>query len=456
MTDPEAPDEFAELAAMLARAQADADRERPDPHDPGVVAARRRRQRRRRIGAAITAFVILAAVGTYVPVTLLAPATAATVTVSTPRVAQPAAVAVVLPGIGASAVSVTGAEDFEGTVGTDGILASSGGNAPRPIASITKLVTALVVLEAKPLGAKDAGPTIRFSKANADLYDRYYVMNATVQPMKTGSTLSERSALEMMLVVSATNYADAVSTWAFGSAAGFRSATKAWLAAKGLTGTTIVEPTGIDARNTSTPSDLIAIGKLALANPTLAEIVRKPNLDVPGFNALPNTNELLGIDGVTGIKTGTLEEAGACLLFSATLHVGTPSPVVLVGVVLGGSDHGSVNVAVQELIASITAGFHDTQLTVVEKKLGSYTTPWGDHADIVTDSWATVLTWSDAPITAAVTTKRVATAADGAGVGELVFTAGKSTVTVPLVLKGAITGPDAWWRLTHPAELLGW
>jgi serine-type D-Ala-D-Ala carboxypeptidase (penicillin-binding protein 5/6) len=35
------------------------------------------------------------------------------------------------------------------------------------------------------------------------------------------------------------------------------------------------------------------------------------------------------------------------------------------------------------------------------------------------------------------------------------FVGGKDTITVPLALDGAIKGPDAWWRLTHPAELLG-
>ena len=100
----------------------------------------------------------------------------------------------------------------------------------------------------------DPGPTITFDKADHDLYDKYYVMGATIARMPTGSSMSLRDALATMLIPSASNYAEAVSTWAFGSQGAFLDAARRWLAAHGLTGTTIVEPTGISARNTSTPS----------------------------------------------------------------------------------------------------------------------------------------------------------------------------------------------------------
>ena len=67
----------------------------------------------------------------------------------------------------------------------------------------------------------------------------------------------------------------------------------------------MIEPTGLDKRNTSTPSDLIAIGKLAMADPSIASMVAKTSLDVPSLAGLPSTNDLLGSDGINGIKTGT-------------------------------------------------------------------------------------------------------------------------------------------------------
>jgi D-alanyl-D-alanine carboxypeptidase (penicillin-binding protein 5/6) len=442
---------------MFARARGDALVPPPDPHDPKIIAAKRRRRRRRAIIGGVVALVIVGVVGTYIPVTLQAPLASATVAVTKPVIATPApaSVALALPAVGASAVSVMGATGFDGTVGTNGILASSGSAGPLPIASISKLITALVILQAKPITGAAAGPTITFTAADAALYDKYYVLGATVQPLKAGSTMSERDALKLMLEVSACNYAEATSTWAFGSQANFLKATRTWLTANHMTGTTIDEPTGLDARNRSTTADLISIGKLALASPVLAAIVASPSLDVPTFGALPNTNVLLGEDGINGIKTGTLDQAGACLLFSAVADVGAAAPITVVGVVLGGVDHDSVNTAVLALLSSIKKGFTDVPLVTKGQDLGTYTTAWNDDAHIVAGATASVLTWSDTPITSTMVTKMITTGADGSKIGTVTFVAGKSTVTVPLVLKGSIAAPDAWWRLSHPIDLLG-
>jgi serine-type D-Ala-D-Ala carboxypeptidase (penicillin-binding protein 5/6) len=258
-----------------------------------------------------------------------------------------------------------------------------------------------------------------------------------------------------MLVVSACNYAEAMADWAFGSNAGFVSATKKWLKAHGLSGTTMVEPTGVDAQNTSTPSDLIAIGKLAMADPAIAAIVAKTSLDVPSLAGMPNTNDLLGTDGIDGIKTGTLIPGGSDLLFSAVVPVGAAAPLTVTGVMLGGDSRASVDSAVRSLITSITSGFHEEQLATEGDVVGSYSTPWGAKASMILGKSASTLTWSNTPITSTMTTTTLKTGASGEKVGSVTYVAGKSTVTVPVVLKGKIQGPTAWWRLTHPMQLLG-
>ena len=322
------------------------------------------------------------------------------------------------------------------------------------MASISKLITTMVVLEHKPLGASGAGSTITFGKADAALYDKYYLLDATIAAMPAGSSMSEHDALETMLVVSACNYAEAIADWAFGSNAAFLEATKTWLAAHKLNGTTMVEPTGIDARNTSTPSDLIALGKLAMADPVIASIVAKTSLDVPSLAGMPNTNDILGVDGVDGIKTGTLDEGFSNLLFSAEITAGTPVPLKVVGVILGGKDRGSVDASVHALIASITSGFHDVTLATEGQVVGTYSTPWGAHARMVLDSDASANVWSNAPISSTMKTTTLKTGANGEKVGSITWTAGKTTVTVPVVLQGKIEAPSAWWRLTHPFEVL--
>jgi serine-type D-Ala-D-Ala carboxypeptidase (penicillin-binding protein 5/6) len=450
VTEHEPPGGIADLSAMLRRAE---DVE-PEPVSPKNATRLKRRRWVRLLTGLIVTVVVIALVATYVSLTLSAPVGAAAATVHRPDVAVPAAAAIVMPQVGEAAVSISGGDDYLGST-ADGIFDSSGGNSPMPMASISKLVTAMVILNSKPLGASGTGPTIIWTKAQHDLYDKYYLLNATIAAMPTGSAMSEHDALETMLVVSACNYAEALADWAFGSNAGFISATKKWLKAHGLTGTTMIEPTGVDAQNTSTPSDLIAIGKLAMADPAIAAIVAKTSLDVPSLAGMPNTNDLLGSDGIDGIKTGTLIPGGSDLLFSAVVPVGAATPLTVTGVMLGGDSRASVDSAVRSLITSITSGFHEEQLATEGDVIGSYSTPWGAKASMILGKSASTLTWSNTPITSTMTTTTLKTGASGEKVGSVTYVAGKSTVTVPVVLKGKIQGPTTWWRLTHPMELLG-
>ncbi|MFB7891877.1 D-alanyl-D-alanine carboxypeptidase family protein [Microbacterium sp. NPDC056044] len=414
------------------------------------------RCRRRRIGWIVTAIVLvilLAVPGGYVWWALTAPLSAPVVETQAPPVTVPAAAAVSLPSTGSAAIAVAGGDEYLGE-GASGIWAASGSAEPQSIASITKLITALVILERHPLAdASDPGPTITFSKADHDLYDQYYVRGATIAAMPTGSSMSLHDALATMLIPSASNYAEAVSTWAFGSQWAFRGAAQQWLAANGLTGTTIVEPTGLDARNTSTPADLITLGKLAAANPTIASIAKTPSLGLPGPGAMQNTNDLLGSNGITGLKTGNLGEGTYNLLFTASIPVGTPEPLSVTGVVLGGMTRANVNRDVMALIDSIRSGFHEVPVAKRDQPVGTITTPWGSSAQVVVSDYVTIFTWSDTPISVEMTTTTPKTYTDGEVVGSITWTAGPNTVTVPIEIDGAIEPPTDTWRLMNPGEL---
>jgi serine-type D-Ala-D-Ala carboxypeptidase (penicillin-binding protein 5/6) len=445
-------DGVSRLSAMMQEAE-DAPIAEIDPAD---VARRRRRRRTGRIVTLVAVLAIVALVATYASLTLTAPAGAATSSVTPPKPAASPAATIAMPVNGESAISVSGADEFLGA-GASGIFAANGGDAAMPMASISKLITAMTVLDHKPLGASGQGPTITFSKADHDLYDAYYVRGATIAPMPTGSTMTLHDAIETMLVVSASNYAEAVSTWAFGSQPAFVSAAKAWLRAHGLTHTTFVEPTGLDTRNASTPSDLIALGKLAKADPVIAAIVAEPFVKNPTLAGMPNTNPLLGKDGIDGLKTGTLEETGSNLLFSATVPVdGLPAPLTMIGVVLGGGSRDVLDRDVRALIASIKAGFHTVVVGEKGSSVGRWHTPWGSTAKMVLGAQASVFTWSDTPVTAKMTAPKLADGGDGDQVATVTWTAGTRTASAPVVLQGRIAPPSTWWRLTHPKELLHW
>ncbi|MGC5169060.1 D-alanyl-D-alanine carboxypeptidase family protein [Microbacterium sp. DT81.1] len=442
------PDELSAFADLIRNEQIYLD------HRDGVDRKRRRSRILRGLSiVAIVIAVVLASIGAYVGWALNAPLSAPVVTWQAPQASAAGPAAIALPTEGASAVSVSGAETYFGDAAS-GIWLTSGTNDPRPIASITKLITALVILDALPLeGADDPGPTITFDKADHDLYDKYYVLGATIAAMPIGSSMSQHDALATMLIPSASNYAEAVSTWAFGSQGAFVSAARDWLTAHGLTGTTIVEPTGLDARNTSTPTDLIAIGKLAAANPAIAKIVAMPSLTLPGPGAMYNTNELLGTDGVSGLKTGNLGDGSHSLLYTASLDVGAGAPLSMTGVVLSGFSDDSVNSTVLTLFDSIRRGFHTVPVVSSGRDVGSVATPWGSTARVIVADSASILTWSDTTITATMETITPTTYEDGAVVGSITWSAGPNSVSVPVEIEGTIVPPTAWWRLTHPSQL---
>jgi D-alanyl-D-alanine carboxypeptidase (penicillin-binding protein 5/6) len=165
-----------------------------------------------------------------------------------------------------------------------------------------------------------------------------------------------------------------------------------------------------------------------------------------------NRNALVGIDGVDGIKTGTLDEAGSCLLFSAKETVGTET-ITLVGVVLGGPDHPTVDASVRALIAQAVAGFHVVTLTTAGEQFATWRTAWGDAAAAVAAKDSSVVLWSNTPVNLAINADSLALATDGADVGTLEFTAGNRTISVQLELRGTIDDPGPWWRLTNPTKL---
>ncbi|MEP6481940.1 MAG: D-alanyl-D-alanine carboxypeptidase [Rhodoglobus sp.] len=398
--------------------------------------------RRRRI-TVFGGLILLLAMGFYLPLTLLAPLSPAVAEVQPWSAPATAPATLTFPGYGAVGI---------GAVGFPGVLASSGTANQLPIASLTKVVTALTVLDAKPLALGATGPDITFTDADMGFYDDLVAQDGVVAPVVPGQVISERNILDVMLMASAGNYADSVAVWAFGSEPAFLDAVKVWLAKAGLANTTITDPTGILASNTSSVADLLQLGKLALSNPVVAQIVSTVSLDVPGVGAVANRNELLGVDGVDGIKTGTLDESGACLLFSAKKNVGDHT-IEIVGVALGGPDHPTVNADMHALLDQVTAGFHSVELVAKGDDFANYDTPWGDTASAVAAKTASVVVWSTTPMSVAVHADPLGTSRANSPAGSVVFTVGDKTITVPLEVAGRIADPGPWWRLTNPSKL---
>jgi D-alanyl-D-alanine carboxypeptidase len=403
---------------------------------------RRQVYRRRRV-VVFGGLALVLATLVYLPLTLLAPLRAAAVTVTAPQETVPPAVPLVFPEYGAAGIAA---------VGMPGLLGQSGSTEALPMASITKLITALVVLEAHPLAPGEEGPTVTMSAADARYYGEYLALNGSVSPVRAGMVLTQRDLLELTLVKSANNYTKSLVTWAFGSPDAYVAAARAWLDAHGLDRIVVTEPTGIDRANVGPVDQLIALGQLALEQPTVADLVATSVVDVPGLGTLPNTNQLLGVDGVDGIKTGTLDDFGANLLFSADYTVGS-STVTLVGVVLGGPSHPRIDADIRTLLASTIANFSEVEVAAEGEPFAVYATLWGVEASAVASERATLLVYGEEPIETRVVTEDVTTGEAGDDVGDIVVTSGVRSVTIDLELAIDVDDPGPWWRLTNPALL---
>ncbi|WP_421075325.1 MULTISPECIES: D-alanyl-D-alanine carboxypeptidase family protein [unclassified Microbacterium] len=231
------------------------------------------------------------------------------------------------------------------------VVASS--DAPVPMASISKVVTALMVLEERPLEPGEQGGDYWFTEEWDIAYRDYIARGESALKIPVDGMLTQHQLLQGMLIGSACNYADILVTSIWGDEAAFATAAAAFVSENGLDGITLVEPTGIDTRNTATPEALIELGRLALENPVIAEIVATPSVDLPGAGVVENTNDLLADPGVVGIKTGTLE--GSSLLSAKDVPDGDGGTTRVYAVVLGQPDDDARFTASRELYAQVEA-----------------------------------------------------------------------------------------------------
>lgn len=230
-----------------------------------------------------------------------------------------------LPSQGRAAVEVDGL----GLIGSRGPM-----TARAPIASITKTMTAYVVLKDHPLGRGQSGPTITVTASLAKLYSEAVAEDESAVELRSGEHLTELQALDAMMLASAGDVADLLAIWDRGSVAAFAEEMNDRARALGMTGTDYTDPTGLAASTVSTMADQLTLAEAVQQVPALTAIVAQSSAHVPVAGTVKNINFDLGTFGIDGIKTGTTAAAGSCLLFSAHVKVGGHT-LTLLGIVLG-------------------------------------------------------------------------------------------------------------------------
>ncbi len=194
-----------------------------------------------------------------------------------------------------------------------------------PIASITKLMTALVVLES----AQDLNEQLTVTDQDVD------TLRYTRSHLRVGVHASRLDFLRMALIASENRAASALGRSFPGGITAFVERMNAEAARLGMTSTHFEDSSGLNGNNVSTAHDLAILVQAAMQYPLIHEITTTASVAVPvGFRGRPvvfrNTNPLVAkSDWDIGLsKTGFINESGQCLVMQATIS-GHPMVIVL-------------------------------------------------------------------------------------------------------------------------------
>jgi D-alanyl-D-alanine carboxypeptidase (penicillin-binding protein 5/6) len=344
------------------------------------------------------------------------------------------------PSVGAASI---------GAAGSMGVLASQAGDIPIPSASTIKLLTALVVLEQKPLGANELGEPIYFGVEDTARFSQTVANGGSAIAIPQDTTITYREALDAVLVDSANNIADKLAIWAFGSVDNYIKAEKNYATRQFLLGTTVTDASGLLPTTKTTPNDMIKIAKLAMGSPAISAVVKQQTATLADGRVIHNTNTLLGIEGIVGLKTGNTDEAGFCLVASKLIKINGRDKLIY-SAVFGQPTREVANSATTTLLAEIENGFEETFIASKNQAISSYEAPWGVRIDVTPKSDITIIKWKGEGVSGIVHLMQIKNAKQGDIVGDVEI----GDQTFSLILKSDLPSPSIWWRLTHVVDFI--
>ena len=366
-----------------------------------------------------------------------------------------------------------------------GYTAQSGPESPVPIASLTKMTNALVVLRDHPVAAGTTGPAITITPGDAAEYANELHNDQSTVPIRNGEVLTELQMLEAMLTQSANDMAYSLAIWDAGSIPAFVVKMNTLAASLGATSSHYVDASGYDPGSQSTASDVLRVAAAGMLDPTFAQVVGMSSITFPGVGTLPNVVSEIGSNGVIGIKSGYTSEAGGCLVLAADKVVGDHSVLVLESVLgqptpppivpptttttaprpapttttiplndLEVPDPLKYTRPVAEgLLRAALAGVVEVPVATAGAGVGTATVEWGGHQHrvaVVAAQSASLLGWPGQQVTATTTLHPIpAGGARGSRAGTALFTLGSQSELVPLKLGATVPEPSWWWRLVH-------
>lgn len=393
--------------------------------------------RRRKVAAAsfITGTLIVVALF----INMMRPLPNAQLTLSLPDAPKAEPVSLQWPETGQAAIA---AENY-------GLLSSHGSNTPLATASITKVITALCILEKHPIKPGEDGPNITMSKRDVAFYQEQLQQNGSNIPVYDGEILTLYEAIEALMIPSANNIADTLAIWGFGNLATYADYANAYVMRHGLVKTHIGEEdaSGYDASTASTATDLAHLGLLAMKQPVLMEIAKKQSTILPYVGEVTNYNGALGLAGINGLKTGNNNENRGALLFTADLEIHGKT-IRISGAVMGQDSLPQALRKSVALVASIGDNFQAVPYIKKGSVIGTAQTTWGARVPVITESDITIIRWKGSAVRVQTTTHNT-TALHAGTIGAINISAGAAQAGATVKITTAATGPGYWWRVTR-------
>ncbi|MHB1089437.1 MAG: D-alanyl-D-alanine carboxypeptidase family protein, partial [Acidimicrobiales bacterium] len=195
-----------------------------------------------------------------------------------------------------------------------------------PIASLTKMMTAYVVLKKLPLRIGETGPCISVSAADVATYEAMIQSDQSNALVSVGEQLCEIDLLEGLLVHSANNYSVMLANMVSGNTTDFVALMNQTAASLGFVGTHYVDPSGYDPGSVSTALDQGLLAQQLMKSPLVRSIVDRTSVTLPVAGTVGSYTPYVGIDHVIGVKSGRTSAAGGCdvmamqFLDGATVH----------------------------------------------------------------------------------------------------------------------------------------
>jgi serine-type D-Ala-D-Ala carboxypeptidase (penicillin-binding protein 5/6) len=332
-----------------------------------------------------------------------------------------------------------------------GSLGTSGAATPVPIASVAKVMTAYLTLLRHPLSRGREGFTLAVTAADVEEERRRVALGESVVPVVVGERLTERQALQALLLPSANNVAVMLAERDAGSASAFVADMNATASRLGMSATRYTDPSGYDAGTVSTASDQVKLAAVAMREPAFAEIVDEPSVSLPVAGTVENYDGLVGHDGYVGVKTGSDGAAGGCLVFAKRVTFQNRRFTIL-GAVLDqreGSYIPAALVSGRRLGDSAVAALRSGTILPAGARVLLASGVNGRQAGVVTASALREIGWGGLAVPVGM---RVARRATALAAGQRVATVsvdGVAPSSSQAVAARALPPPSLGWRLRH-------